>query len=103
MKSDNERTAYDAVFDKYLFTGLMLQPFSPYTRLTRPYPFPPLPFDVSGFLQRGIKVPEDIQAARGYREFLELLVAYAKRGLIELRAVNPVTRGQASDRVQQDD
>src|SRR5260221_9845968 len=52
LKDDNERAAYDAVWDKYAFAGLMLQPFSPYMRMVSAYPFPPLPFDVSDLEKR---------------------------------------------------
>lgn len=50
-----------------------------------------------------MSVPDDIKAAGGYREFLDLLASYAKGGLIELRGVNPITRGQPSDMVERDD
>lgn len=56
LKDDAERAAYDTLWSKYLFAGLMLQPFSPYMRLLGSYPFPSLPFDVSDLDKRGIVV-----------------------------------------------
>jgi hypothetical protein len=103
LKDDNERAAYDAVWDKYAFAGLMLQPFSPYMRMVSAYPFPPLPFDVSDLEKRGIAVPDDIKAAAGYREFFEILTGYARNGLKELRAVNPVMRDKPPEAVERDD
>jgi hypothetical protein len=88
-----ERAAYDAVFERYVFAGLMLQPFSPYLRVVQPYQFPPLPFDVSELEKRGICIPDDVRAASGYRELLELLVVYARRGLPELRPSIPSREG----------
>ena len=95
LRSDDERAAYDAVWNRYLFAGLMLMPFSPYLQMTGPKPFPSLPFDVTDFERQGVVVPDDIKQASGYREFLDLLTGYARKGLWELRAVNPVTRGKA--------
>jgi hypothetical protein len=104
LGSDNERAAYDAVWNRYLFVGLTLSPhFSPYVRMSGPYPFPPLPFDYSKFGKRGSAAPADLKAATGYREFLELLTGYAKAGLAELRAVNPNTRGKPANQIERDD
>ncbi|MDX8495316.1 restriction endonuclease [Mesorhizobium sp. VK22B] len=103
LANDEERAAYDAVFEKYAFAGLMLQPFSPYLRIARPYPLPPLPFNVAEIEARGLIVPDDIKVAAAYREFFRLLVAHAKKGLAALRAVNPITRGTPSESVTRDD
>jgi hypothetical protein len=103
LQDDAERAAYDAVWNRYLFAGLMLQPFSPYLRVIRPHPFPEMPFNVSQWVAQGIVVPEDIQAATAYREFFEILINYAKKGLAELRAVNPVTRGRPAESIERDD
>lgn len=92
--SDKERSAYDAVWNKYLFAGLMLRPFAPYSRMLRPVPPPDLPFDVSEMEMMSVDVPSDIKAIVGYREFLSLLERYAQVGHAELRRVNPVTRGE---------
>ena len=103
LKDDQERAAYNAVFDKYAFAGLMLLPFSPYMHMMGPYPFPALPFDVSEIEGRGLIVPDDIKAARTYREFFQLLAEYAAKGLKELRAVNPITRDKPPETVERDD
>ncbi len=103
LKSDEERKAYDIVFDKYRFAGAMLLPFSPYIRKFLDEPFPNLPFDVAAMEQSGWIVPEDVKTATGYREFLALLEGYAKMGLRDLRAVNPITRGKPVDQVDDDD
>ena len=63
----------------------MLHPFSPYIR---PYPIPPLPFDVTQIEQDGFAVPEEVKAASGYRELLALLEAYALQGTFEQLAFN---------------
>jgi hypothetical protein len=50
-----------------------------------------------------IVVPDDLAAAAGYQEFLELLESYAKEGLVALRSMNPITRDKALDAVERDD
>jgi hypothetical protein len=103
LKDAQERAAYDEVWNKYEFAGLMLHPFWPYLRLVRPYPYSPLPFDVSDLERRGISVPADITTATAYREFFEMLARYVKAGLRELRAVNPITRGTPADSIERED
>jgi hypothetical protein len=109
LKNDQERVAYDAVWDKYMFAGYILMPFSPYMRLVGDlrggsnYSPPKLPLDVSDLEKRGIVVPKDVKEAKGYRELFETLVRYAKQGLNELRAVNPITRGKRSEEIERDD
>lgn len=103
LEDDNGRLAYDAVWDKYLFAGLMLQPYSPYMRMIGDYPFPNLPFDVSRLEGQGIAIPENIKTATAYREFFEILERYANMGLQALRAVNPITRGRPADSIKRDD
>ena len=103
LQTDAEREAYDGVWNKYLFAGLMLQPFSPYLRVMTPYPIPGLPFDVSEMESKGVYVPEEAKAVRGYREFFQLMVSYARLGLQELRLVNPVTRKEHEDDVRGND
>ena len=39
---------------------------------------PALPFNVSAMEADGIKIPVDIKATTGYREFFEMLSAYAR-------------------------
>jgi hypothetical protein len=68
-----------------------------------PYNAPPMPFDFAKMEERGVTVPADVKAAVGYREFLSLLEEYALRGLPELRAVNPITRGKSSDELDEFD
>jgi hypothetical protein len=100
LKTGDERAAYDLVWDKYLFAGLMLMPFSPYIRKFQTIPFPKLPFDVAEYESKGVQFPDDIKVASGYREFFELLVSYGRNGLKELRAVNPLTRGKPNDQIE---
>jgi hypothetical protein len=89
LQSDAERAAYDEVWQRYAFAGRMLMHFSPYLRLLSNAP--PLRFDVTELDKRGWPVPQE---AAGYRELLALLEHYGRIGLEELRAVNPLTRGQ---------
>ncbi len=103
LTSEEERVAYDAVWEKYAFAGLMLQPFSPYLRLTRDFPIPQLPFDVSEMERKGIQIPDDIRTATAYREFFHLLTQYARAGLSALREVNPITHGRSSQNISRDD
>jgi len=85
LHNDRDRAEYDAIWNRYHFAAQMLQPFSPYVR---PYPIPPLPFDVSQIEQDGFAVPEQVKAASGYRELLALLEAYALQGISEQLAFN---------------
>lgn len=95
LKDDKERAVYDAVWHKYLFAGLMLMPFSPYRGMVDNYAFPTLPFDVSKLEKCGIIVPDNLKAAPAYREFFDILTEYARDGFEALRAVSPITRGEA--------
>lgn len=103
LRDATERAAYDGVLARYAFAGGMLAPFSPYLRMAREYPIPALPFDVSQFEEGGVVIPDDIKNARGYREFFQLLVQYAKEGLVALRTVNPITRGKSAENIERDD
>lgn len=103
LASGEERVAYESVLDKYLFTGLTLHPFSPYLGWRGTYHAPPMPFDFTKMEEGGVAVPAEIKAAQGYRELLTMLENYARNGLRELRAVNPVTRGEMADEVDSDD
>jgi hypothetical protein len=100
LANDEERAAYDAVWERYAFAGVMLIHFSPYIRLLgNAPPLPPLPFDVTELVERGWQVPQEVRDAAGYRELLALLEHYGRIGLDELRAVNPITRGQPADAI----
>lgn len=100
LAHDDERAAYDAVWERYAFAGIMLMHFSPFLRMIgNAPPLPPLPFDVSQLDAQGLTVPDEVRQARGYRELLALLEHYARIGLEELRAVNPLTRGQTADTI----
>lgn len=103
LETEVERIAYDEVWNKYLFAGLMLMPFSPYTRMFGNRPTPELPFDVSEMENGGIHIPDDIKMATAYREFFELVLAYARVGLSALREVNPITRGKPPETDTHDD
>lgn len=85
--------AYYAVWRKYLFAGLMIQQFSPFVLMLRPGHLAELPIDLPAFPQNEpVLIPEDVRAARGYRELFQKLIAYGLEGLRELRAHNPITR-----------
>ncbi len=100
LQNDAERAAYDEIWQRYAFAGVALMHFSPYLRmLGNAPPLPPLPFDMTALDERGWPVPQEVREARGYREFLALLEHYARIGLEELRAVNPLTRGQPADAI----
>lgn len=91
LESDEERAAYDAVWDKYYFAGTLLGVLSPYLHqvMGKRYMAPPLPVNVSMLEEGGYVVPENIRTATGYRELLALLENYGHVGLEELRAHNP--------------
>ena len=105
LKNESDRATYDAVWHKYLFAGMILISFSPYTRLVQhdAAKIPPLPRDVKEIEEQGIEIPADIKAATGYRELFSLLTLYALAGRKELRAVNPLTRGQTDKELTRDD
>ena len=103
LKSEEERSAYDEVWNKYLFAGLMLMPFSPYVRMIGSHPIPELPLNISEMESRGVQIPDDIKMATAYREFFEIIQIYARVGLSELRAVNPITRGKPPETITRDD
>ncbi|MES0205225.1 restriction endonuclease [Mesorhizobium sp. LNHC209A00] len=100
LTTDEERAAYDVVWDRHLFAGLMLMSFSPYSGLLKGgFRAPPLPFDVSKIVEMGADVPEAAQNVQGYRELLSVLEAAGKEGLAELRKVNPITRDKETAQV----
>ncbi|MEO9338870.1 restriction endonuclease [Mesorhizobium sp. SB112] len=96
LATDEERAAYESVLDRYLFAGHALHSFSPYLGFR-------VPFDFTKMEEGGVIVPAEIKAAQGCRELLILLENYARKGLRELRAVNPVTRDKMPDEVNSDD
>ncbi|HKV56026.1 MAG TPA: restriction endonuclease [Candidatus Binataceae bacterium] len=78
LEADAERAAYDRVWNKYLFAGMMLELYSPYNRLVKsinsdPVGYPSLPLDVSRLEEHGIETPADIGTAVAYREFFTIL------------------------------
>jgi hypothetical protein len=101
LQNDVERQGYDSVWQRYAFAGILLLHFSPYVRMGRGSspPVPPLPLDVRKIEAHGLVVPDDVKAAHGYRELLQLLEHYAEVGLQELRGVNPLTRGIAPEKL----
>lgn len=104
LENDEERAAYDAVWDRYLFAGLMLMPFSPYLAMVSGgRQIPAMPFDFAKIDKQGVTVPDEVRKATGYRELLALLEHYAAHGLAALRNVNPVTRSQRPEDVKRDD
>ncbi|WP_210260005.1 hypothetical protein, partial [Martelella sp. HB161492] len=57
---------------------------------------------LTSFLGRKVStVPGAIQT--GYRELLSMLEDIAVKGLAELRAVNPITRGRAPEAIERDE
>jgi len=104
IEDEAERERYYQVWRKYLFVGAILPGFSPYMRtLGRAPPLPELPINLEGVANYDIVVPDDLAAAAGYQEFLELLESYAKEALVALRSMNPNTRDKAPDAVERDD
>jgi hypothetical protein len=106
LKDDADRAAYDKVWHQYLFAGLLLMHYSPYSRLVGEDNIPALPFDperIAKMEEGGIHFPQDIKEAGSYREFFQLLTEYGKRGRLELRAVNPITRELPPEDVKRDD
>jgi hypothetical protein len=103
LTDKKEKKVYYDVWIKYLFVGAILPLFSPYLRQFHPEPYPALPLDLKQFEEKGGVVPKDIAEATSYRELLALLQTYARAGLAELRALNPITRGKAEDRITGDD
>lgn len=103
LTNDAEQEAYYNVWLKYLFVGALLPLFSPYLRQFRPHPYPDLPLDLTPYEDSRVVVPKDVAEAASYRELLSLLQAYAKAGLAELRAMNPITRGKSESEIDRDD
>lgn len=89
LASDEERAAYDSVWNKYFFAGSLLGAFSPYLHQFGNYAPPQLPVNTSMLEEMGFIVPEDIKTATGYRELFSLLESYGLAGLDELRRHNP--------------
>lgn len=88
---------------QYLFVGTILPLFSPYIRQLRPHPFPDLPLDLKEYEDKRLVVPREIAEAASYRELLALLQSYARTGLGELRALNPITRDKSRADIHRDD
>ncbi|MER9414066.1 hypothetical protein [Mesorhizobium sp. M0589] len=103
LEDEADEARYIAVWKRYLFLGNMLMPFSPYLATYKEVGVPVLPYDTSKMDEKGIFVPDDVRAAAGYRELLRMLTSYARVGLKELRAVNPVTRGKDPETITRDD
>jgi len=101
LESVDERTAYDAVWNRYRFAGVLLTAYSPFQLMFGRKPdIPELPLDKSRIAElegQGVVFPEDIKAAGAYREFFALLEGYAVEGLRDLQAVNPLTRSEPGD------
>ncbi|MBO4227904.1 restriction endonuclease [Bradyrhizobium neotropicale] len=65
LRNDEERAAYDEVWERYCFAGIMLQHFSPYSRLAENMPLTQLPFDVRD--RRGIRDGENAEESAPLR------------------------------------
>lgn len=102
LTDEGDQARYYEVWRRYYFVGSLLLYFSPYARSlgTR---LPELPVDVTKMEEMGLRVPEDVKAARGYRELLQSLTGHARAGLAELRAHNPITRGVPPNEIHRDD
>jgi hypothetical protein len=103
LQSDDERTTYDKVWYKYLYAGLILRRFAPYSGLRGKISFPALPFDVAKLEEQGVVIPEVVKSATGYRELLNILEAAASEGLVALRRVNPITRDEPPESIERHD
>jgi hypothetical protein len=107
LESDDERAAYDALWNKYRFAGILLTAFSPYSKLrgtkTEIPELPLDPFRIAELEGEGVIFPDDIKAAAAYREFFGLLEGYALAGLRDLRAVNPLTRSDQDNKTPHDE
>lgn len=73
--------------------------------LRQPSPLPNIPIDIRKLERDNFKVevPEELAAATGYQEFLELLAGYAREGLAALRGLNPITRNKVPGDLERDD
>jgi hypothetical protein len=103
LTDEGEKETYYNVWFKYLFVGLILPLFSPYLGKLQPHPYPDLPLDLKQYQDKGVVVPQDIAEATSYRELLALLQAYAKTGLEEMRAINPITRDKTPADIHRND
>jgi hypothetical protein len=101
LASDEERAAYDVVWKKYQFAGVLLTAYSPFSKiLGRRLSIPPLPLDpirIVELEEHGVVFPQDIIEASAYRGFFTLLEGYSIKGLSELRRVNPRTHVDPDD------
>ena len=52
---------------------------------------------------KGIQIPDDVRKATAYREFFEIVQAYARVGLPELREVNPIALSKSPEVITSDD
>lgn len=103
LTDEREREAYHSLWEKYKFVGVILPFFSPYSRMLTKQGFKPLPIDTKPIEELGIVVPEPLKAETGYREFLQLLTDYARAGLLEMRQLNPNTRGKPPEAIERED
>jgi hypothetical protein len=103
LETDQERAAYETVWNKYAHVGLLLMHFSPWSGIAKALNPPKLPISVERMEEAGYMVPDVIKSMTGYRELLEMLEATAAEGLVELRAINPITRGRAQSEIDRDD
>ncbi|RIJ31040.1 restriction endonuclease [Henriciella algicola] len=89
LQSDDQRQAYDSVWEKYHFAGLILPQFSPYLNIIGQLNVPTLPLNFSEIDRFKIRVPQEIREASAHRELFAALKSYGREGLEELRSVNP--------------
>ncbi len=104
LDNDQEREAYLSVWNEYAYAGLLMMSFSPYMSLAgRELAPPDLPVIMAQVEEAGYLLPEAVKTATGYRELLSMLEETAIKGLAELRAVNPITRGRSSETIERDE
>ncbi|WP_282046655.1 restriction endonuclease [Roseibium album] len=103
LATDEERAAYDAVWEKYAYAGLIMWKFSPYGAMFGELEAPELPLSYDKIEKMGFAIPADIKDLTGYRELLERLEVIAEEGLVELRKVNPITRGMDPSEIDRDE
>ncbi|HRK69567.1 MAG TPA: restriction endonuclease [Hyphomonas sp.] len=104
LPTEAEREAYAAAWKQYLYLGIILPMFSPWSRtIVNAMPWPTLPLEAKRFEEQEVPLPEAFEGLDSYREFLQLLEAHAVVALTKLRSMNPLTRHLAPGAIDRDD
>jgi restriction system protein len=86
--SDDDKSKYISLKEKYDLFGMVMQSLGPYSRLLRREPIPSLPLRARLTPEPILStIPDHILDETAYRELLEKSVAYGESALTEFRAL----------------